>query len=280
MLHPFPAPGNAFDASDAFLADRILSRYEERDRSILVGLCGAQGSGKSHTAARLVDRLVQAGRSAVALSIDDFYLGHADRQHLGRSVHPLLSTRGVPGTHDLPLADDTLSTLLAADAHAHILLPSFDKSRDDRAPRDQWHMHEGRCDVTILEGWCVGATPEAATALVEPINALERNEDQGRRWRTFVNDQLAGPYADLFARLDISILLRAPSFDQVLGWRTEQEMKLARTPGAPPPMDATALARFIAHYERITRHILAAEPAEIVVPIGPDRKPLGWRTRG
>jgi len=277
MLHPFPAVGDPFDASDLFLVDRMLARRDDRARPILVGLCGAQGSGKSHTAARLVDRVNQAGHRAVALSIDDFYLGHADRQRLGREVHPLLATRGVPGTHDLPLADATLSALLAAGEDSSVPLPSFDKSRDDRAPRDQWRDHAGRCDVVILEGWCVGATPEPAAALAGPINALERDEDADGRWRRFVNDQLAGPYARLFARIDLGILLRAPSFDQVLGWRTEQEAKLARTPGAPPPMDAAALARFIAHYERITRHILAEEPAEIIVPIGPDRKPLGWR---
>jgi len=277
MLTPFPATGNAFDASDSVLADHILARRDTLGRSILVGLCGAQGSGKSHTAARLVDRLTLAGCSAVALSIDDFYLGHSDRQRLGRDVHPLLATRGVPGTHDLQLADVTLSALLAADAQSRVPLPSFDKSRDDRVPRDQWRDHDGRCDVVILEGWCVGATPEPDAALADPINALERNEDPDGRWRRFVNGQLAGPYARLFARLDLGILLRAPSFDQVMGWRTEQEARLDRTPGAPPAMDAAALARFIAHYERITRHILAVEPAEIVVPIGPDRAPLGWR---
>jgi len=279
MLHPFPQGPAAFDASDRFLVDQILARSAARHRSILVGLCGAQGSGKSHTAARLVDRLKQAGRSAVALSIDDFYLGKADRQELGRTVHPLLATRGVPGTHDLPLADATLSALRDANETSHVPLPVFDKSRDDSAPSDQWPVHIGRCDVVILEGWCVGATPEEEQALDDPINALERGEDSDGRWRTFVNDQLVGPYAELFRRIDLRILLRASSFDQVLGWRTEQEAKLVRTPGAPPPMDADALARFIAHYERITRHILATEPAEIIVPIGPDRAPVGWRER-
>jgi D-glycerate 3-kinase len=278
MLHPFPADLDAFDASDIFLVERILTMKARLGGSILVGLCGAQGSGKSHTAARLVARLTEQGQSAVALSIDDFYLGHADRQRLGRDVHPLLVTRGVPGTHDVALAESTLSALLKATDADTVALPGFDKSRDDRVPRAQWAEHAGRCDVVILEGWCVAATPEPVAALAEPVNALEADEDRDGRWRSYVNAQLAGPYAGLFGRLDLRILLRAPSFEQVFGWRTEQEANLTRTPGAPPPMDAAELRRFISHYERITRHILAEEPADLIIPIGPDRTPLGWRT--
>ena len=35
---------------------------------------------------------------------DDFYLTQAQRQDLAQQIHPLLKSRGVPGTHDVPLA--------------------------------------------------------------------------------------------------------------------------------------------------------------------------------
>jgi D-glycerate 3-kinase len=280
MLHPFSAEEDAFALSDSFLVEQILAGQARLGRPILVGLCGAQGSGKSHTAARLVERLAGEGTRAVALSIDDFYLGHATRENLGRDVHPLLATRGVPGTHDVALAEAIFTSLFAATSSDTVALPSFDKSRDDRVPREQWLAYAGRPDVVILEGWCVGARPEPLEALAKPINALEANEDKDGHWRAYVNQQLAGPYDALFAHLDLRILLRAPSFEQVFSWRTEQEAKLTRSPGAPPPMDAAALQRFIAHYERITRHILTEEPADVVIPLAPDRTPLGWRTPG
>jgi len=41
------------------------------------------------------------GDGVEVLSLDDFYLGHAARLQLARDIHPLLATRGVPGTHDI-----------------------------------------------------------------------------------------------------------------------------------------------------------------------------------
>lgn len=237
---------------------------------MLIGLSGAQGSGKSTTAARLANRL-----GAVVLSIDDFYLTRAERQALARTVHPLLATRGVPGTHDLGLAERAIRGLLNSDAA--VPLPRFDKTRDDRAPESSWPVHSGGAEVVVLEGWCLGARPQPEAALVRPVNALEREEDPDGTWRGFVNAKLEGPYRKLFESFDLGFLLRAPSFDQVFAWRAEQERELERTSGSLQPMDDQALRRFIAHYERLTRWILQDEPVDLVIPLGPDRAPLGWR---
>ena len=61
------------------------------------------------------------------------------------------------------------------------------------------------------------------------------------------------------------MLLQAPSFEVVLGWRREQERKLREklaTEGgdASRVMSDAQIARFISHYERVTRHILAEMP--------------------
>ena len=39
----------------------------------------------------------------IYVSIDDFYLTRAERKKLGEQVHPLMETRGVPGTHDVQM---------------------------------------------------------------------------------------------------------------------------------------------------------------------------------
>ena len=179
------------------------------------------------------------------------------------TVHPLLATRGVPGTHDVELAQAVIDSL--ADAGS-TQVPVFDKAIDDRRPRSQWRTVEGPLRAVILEGWCVGAKPESAAQLAAPVNALERDEDSAGRWRGHVNEALQGRYAALFARLSPLVLLAAPSFEVVLAWRTEQEHKLrerlAREGGdGSRVMGDAAIARFISHYERITRHILAEMPA-------------------
>src|SRR5690606_13368304 len=94
------------------LAEQILRRAAGSRQALLVGVSGCQGSGKSTLAALLVLLARELlGLRAVNLSIDDFYLGHAERQVLARKVHPLLATRGVPGTHEVPLAMDTIAAL-------------------------------------------------------------------------------------------------------------------------------------------------------------------------
>jgi D-glycerate 3-kinase len=256
------------------LAMKLAQRARLSDQMMLVGLCGAQGSGKTTAGTALVELLASEGLPAIAISIDDFYLPRAERVALARQVHPLLVTRGVPGTHDVELAQATIDSLAGADP---VRLPTFDKSSDDRLPRRAWRDAEGGQRVVILEGWCVGARPESAAQLAVPINALERDEDAEGIWRGYVNAALTGPYRQLFDRLSPLVLLAAPSFDVVQDWRGEQERKLRErvlNEGGDTSrlMDEAQLLRFISHYERVTRHILAEMPARADHLISLDRQ--------
>jgi D-glycerate 3-kinase len=262
------------------LAVQLAARAQTQP--LTVGLCGAQGSGKSTMAAVLAALLRHQGLPTAVLSIDDLYLTHAQRQALGDTVHPLLRTRGVPGTHDVGLG---LATLAALQAAGPVALPAFDKSIDDRKPQDLWPVFDGPASVVILEGWCVGAKPQSAAALTRPINALERDEDGSGLWRHYVNEALAQGYEQLFAKLDLQVMLQAPSFDVVYAWRLEQEHKLRarlqQTGGDQARvMDDVAVARFIAHYERITRHLLDEMPARADILLQLDAARQVQHTRG
>lgn len=266
----------AFDAADMLVINELLVNRRRLGRPIVAGLCGAQGSGKSTMSARLARHLNETGVPAAVLSLDDFYLTRAERVALGRDVHPLLMTRGVPGTHDLSLARSTIVSLV--EKAGVVAVPHFDKTLDDRAEPATWQSYEAPVSVVILEGWCVGARPMPQGDLMQPINALERDEDASGTWRRYVNAALQGGYHSLFGLLDVRMLLRAPDFACVHGWRLEQEIGLTRMERhAIPAMDAPAVARFIAHYERLTRWIMADEPADLVIEIGPDRRPLRWK---
>ena len=256
------------------LAMKLAQRARLSDQMVLVGLCGAQGSGKTTAGAALVELLASEDLPAIALSIDDFYLPRAERVDLARCVHPLLVTRGVPGTHDLELAQATIDSLAGTDP---VQVPTFDKSSDDRLPRRAWREAAGGQRVVILEGWCVGARPQTAAELAAPINALERKEDPQGIWRRYVNAALTGPYRQLFDRLSPLVLLAAPSFNVVQDWRGEQEQKLrdrvlAEGGDTSRLMDEPQLLRFISHYERVTRHILAEMPARADHLISLDRQ--------
>ena len=98
----------------------------------LIGLSGLQGSGKSTLAAQLVAEAHARGIRALAMSIDDFYHGRDARRRLARRVHPLLATRGVPGTHDIELLLRTLALLRLATPDQPACVPRFDKGSDTR----------------------------------------------------------------------------------------------------------------------------------------------------
>jgi len=221
-------------------------------RPRVIAISGAQGSGKTTLAALLTAALVERGVRAMTCSLDDFYCTRAERAELARSVHPLLITRGVPGTHDVDLCARTL----AAVQREATAVPRFDKGLDDRADAATWPI-VGPVDVIVFEGWCLGARPQPEEDLAVPINALERREDADGRFRRYVDAQLAQTYRRLFERFDRWIYLRVPDFAAVLRWRGEQEMAL------PPErrMDPARLERFVAHYERITRSMFDDAPA-------------------
>lgn len=241
-------------------------------RPVVIGLCGAQGSGKTTLAADVLAACRERGLACAVLSIDDIYLTWTERQDLARRVHPLFETRGVPGTHDVTLG---LSVMAALERGEACPLPRFDKACDDREPRARWPFAPAGCEVLLLEGWCVGAAPQDPSALIDPVNALERDEDPAAIWRTYANTALAGAYAELFARIDRLVLLAAPDFSVVERWRRQQERDLAAR-GGPGVMDGPAIARFVSHYERLTRHILDEMPgrADLVVRLDTERRPV------
>lgn len=256
----------SLDAAIAPLIETVARAHP--DRPIVVGLCGAQGSGKSTLAAALCARL----DATVTLSLDDLYRTRAEREQLARDIHPLLRTRGVPGTHDVGLGLATLDGIAAGVATP---LPRFSKAIDDRLPEADRPLAPAGTRVVLLEGWCVGAVPQPEADLVEPVNDLERQQDVAGVWRRYVNAALAGDYQALFARLDLLILLAAPDFETVLIWRLEQEHALKRS-GATGQgvMDDAGVALFVSHYERLTRHILAEMPVrcDLLIPLDGRRR--------
>lgn len=253
------------------LSEAIAERYS--GRPLIVGINGAQGSGKSTLCKFLEVLLVEHNQIGVTLSLDDLYLTRAQRLEAAEDQHPLFATRGVPGTHDVEQGIAILDRLLAGkDAD----LPIFDKATDDRSAESR-HL-EGRIDVVLFEGWCVGAAPQPVDALRDPVNALEREDDPDGIWRREVNRRLATDYAELFARIDLLVMLKVPDFEAVRANRRLQERKLG--PG-PAVMDDAALDRFLAHYQRLTEWMFAEMPgrADILVEIGRDQRPTRVSTK-
>lgn len=259
------------------LADWLTECHAALDSPLFVGVNGAQGTGKTTACSALSLMLEARGLRPLIVSLDDFYLDQPARQQLARDIHPLLKTRGVPGTHDVSLLQRTLDAVAAGES---LRMPVFDKAIDDRLSAADWR-DAGPADVVLLEGWCIGALPESAEALATPINNLERDGDPDGRWRHFINDQLADPYAALFARLHRLVMLKAPSMQRVLEWRQLQEQKLAKRRSGSGVMSPDEVKHFVEHYERVTRHCLAEMPtrADYLLEVADDHTICSTRRR-
>ncbi len=140
------------------------------------------------------------------------------------------------------------------------MIPRFDKQNDDRADPKQWQGVITPPDVILFEGWCVGVSAQVDAELVKPINLLERDEDGDRIWRRWVNTMLRENYEPIWRSLDRLIVLHAPSFNVVERWRGQADRNRCEQ-GDADAMSAVELTRFIAHYERLSRHALATLPA-------------------
>lgn len=238
-------------------------------RAPVIGVAGCQGSGKT-----TLCREAAARWGGAQISLDDVYLTRAERAVMARDVHPLFQTRGPPGTQDLELLGRTIERLRTAGPEDETPLPAFDKLRDDRQPETAWPRFRGRPGVILIDAWCLGALPQDEAALVEPVNALERESDPAGTWRREVNRRLAGEHARLRNDLDGLLFLRAPGFETVLDWRCEQEAGLRGvTPEALPGADRARLGGFVAHFERLTRHMLAGGiSADVVLKLDGNRR--------
>lgn len=245
------------------LAAQIAARYG--GNMLIIGINGAQGSGKSTLARVLACLLRQYDLHTAVLSLDDFYLPGRARASLAAGVHPLLRTRGVPGTHDVPQGERLFLRLGRMGATDCIRLPCFDKGRDepcDEASRPLW---QGKVDVLIFEGWCVGTPAQPEAELQQPVNALEAEQDRHGRWRAYVNRRLATDYQHWFSCLDMLLYLQVPSMQDAFRWRLRQEQQL------PPDrrMTPAQLQGFMQHFERLTLHAMRQLPhsADIVLTL-------------
>ena len=236
---------------------------------LIIGLSGGQGSGKT-TIAHILKIILKTAYNlnVINFSIDNFYKTLNQRKKMSENVHKLFLTRGVPGTHDINLLKKCFQLVLTK-KFKPFSIPNFDKSIDDRLPKNKWTKIKIKPDVVIFEGWCVGAASQNKRQLYRPQNELEKINDKKLIWRKKVNNELKIRYKNLFKLLDKLIFLEVPSFEYVRKWRMLQEKKLFFKSGGKKIMSKIKVNKFIMYYERITRQMLKnlKKKANIVIKL-------------
>ena len=235
----------------------INNKCKKKGRTLILGLSGSQGSGKTIVTGILQIILKKFFKKNIyIISIDDFYKTLRDRNRMSQQKHSLFKTRGVPGTHDINLIKNFFISVKRK-KFKKIKLPKFNKSIDDRSKKNYWHNINKRPEIIILEGWCVGAKPQIISSLRKPVNILERHEDKDLIWRKYANEKLKKEYKEVFAMIDYFIFMKVPNFKIVFKWRLLQENKLRKKLHYKKKiMTYSAIKRFIMFYQRITLQMM------------------------
>jgi len=235
-----------------------IAKKVDKKQPLIIGLAGGQGSGKT-TISSILTLILQKyfKLNVFKVSIDDFYKTRKDRRLLSKNKHPLLMTRGVPGTHDIDLMLSFFKKIKSKNFKS-LKVPTFNKAIDDRYPKNLWHKIESKPDVIIFEGWCVGARAQTVSQLKKSINSLEKAQDPSTKWRTHVNNQLKTKYKLLFNQLDGLLYLKAKNFNLLREWRLKQERKLwiqAKDKKNLKIMSSVDVLNFMQTYQRITQQM-------------------------
>lgn len=240
-------------------------------RPFILGFCCPQGGGKT-TMTTFIDMLLsKAGFSCQIASIDDFYVTNAEQREIA-SKYPdnrLLQYRGMPGTHDLPLMNQTLDALRKGN---EVSIPRYDKTafggRGDRAPKEQWkHLGGGHVDVVMLEGWCLGFEPVPVDTLYE--------EDL-----LVVNDALC-QFVSVYTRMDGFFVIEIENMDWVFEWRLQAERatRAAGKPGLSDDQVKDFVSRFMPAYKQYSKPLYNRDAPlcpkhELHIAIDSERKPI------
>ena len=238
-----------------------INKKANKKRPYFVGLAGGQGTGKTTISSLIRIILTKYFKLNVfRISIDDFYKTRKERINLSKRVHPMLLTRGVPGTHDINMMLNFFRKSKSK-KFKRLKLPTFNKAIDDRYSKKKWYDLKKKPDVIIFEGWCVGAKSEKNTTLNKAINSLERAKDQKKIWRKHVNHQLKLKYKNLYSQLNCLIYLKAKNFSLLQKWRLKQERKLwVKSKVKSKIMSRVDVLNFMQTYQRISQNMFRNMP--------------------
>jgi D-glycerate 3-kinase len=253
------------------LALALIDKRQAQARTLIQGIVGSQGAGKTTLTRLLCLILSQLGYPAVSLSLDDFYQTYAERQRL-QAADPRLIWRGPPGTHDLDLALRVLEQLRQPGS---VSIPRFDKSAYDGAGDRASHPElVSGAEIVLFEGWFVGAhpiDPEQFATAPPPINT-----EQDRSFARDMNTRLKD-YLPLWQQLDSLIVLDLVDYRLSQQWRQQAEQQAIAAGQAG--MSDQAVSQFVEYFWRSLHPLLFIKPltqdptVDLVIEIQPNHQP-------
>ena len=224
---------------------------QQTGKTIIVGIQGGQGTGKTATAKLINKSLTQLGYKVQSFSLDDFYTSDKARHQLRKKYphNPYYQiSRGMPGTHRIALLKSVLKKLKAGQ---NVNLPIFDKSLGVNAHGDiskRTVKVKGRQDFILFEGWCLGMPVVSSEEFLRICNrnriAVKKIDPSLKHHQVvfkFTND-----YQPIWKYFDSLIMMKAKSSRLHRSWRNKQEKELKKKTGRG--MTQKEIKNFVAPY--------------------------------
>jgi len=253
------------------LAKQLVAWHGQAEGTLIQGILGGQGTGKTTLAAILTQILNHLGFQVCQLSLDDLYKTYADRRQL-EQIDPRLRWRGPPGTHDVELGLEVLQQLKQK---CPVQVPRFDKSAWG-GMGDRTAYETVTCaDIVLFEGWFVGVRPIDPTAFDQAPPPINTERD-----RTFAHDMNArlADYLPLWNLIDRLIVLLPTDYRLSQQWRRQAEQRMMAT--GQTGMAATEVDEFVEYFWRSLHPELFITPflhniqADWVIEISSDHLPV------
>ena len=246
---------------------------EKLGRTLIQGILGGQGTGKTTLAAATKLILEHLGYSSIGISLDDLYKTYGARKRL-QQQDPRLIWRGPPGTHDVELGVQLLEQLRQGCPGVEpIFLPRFDKSAYNGAgDRTEPEEINYKVDIVLFEGWFVGVRPIGEKAFDMALPPIITPEE--RLFAKDSNERLK-EYLPLWELLDRLMVLYPVDYHLSKQWRKEAEQKAIAT--GLSGMTDTEIERFVEYFWRSLHPELLITPlisnpslVDLVVEIEPN----------
>lgn len=220
--------------------------------------------------------------SLAIFSVDDLYLPFEGLQRVAHENphNKLLQGRGQPGTHDLELGGEILTSLKHINEEGQssqgVYLPIFDKSQHDgRGDRAKETVFvKPPLDIVLFEGWCLGfksLPPEELSKKYDKAQQQGDNSDWSSSSSYFtrhtleelktINNHLAEMEKAWYSHIDAFIQLVPlsseheavrPSLHNVFQWRLQAEHAMKKANGGKGMSDEQVhsfIERYIPGYE-------------------------------
>ncbi len=253
------------------LAQQLAREREQLDRTLIQGILGGQGTGKTTLAAVVRNILAHLGFTSIAISIDDLYKTYEARQQL-QQEDPRLIWRGPPGTHDVELGIEILDQFLEPNRVESILVPRFDKSLMNGAGDRTKPESTPAVDIVLFEGWFIGTRPVETSIFENLLYPIKTEED-----RLFArdNNERLKTYLPLWSKLDNLIVLYPVDYRLSQQWRKEAEQKMIAT--GKSGMSDREIEQFVEYFWKSLHPELFIQPlvtnpawADLVIEINAD----------